>query len=180
MKSVQQWRPPPTSHWLHVLTDYFALDGIFWQPKYNPTPLLSCHKAIHWSPTPNVFFGPDFVNAFGFDLNSWVGIGFLVQCFPPPPPPYFLSFLLTFFLYCKLSHLVIVCCWCLPFCKFNAAWRCAIWFGWVNAVPRVELTNMFVQDRLHKPTNQQLVWCAGNRTYRTRLMCMLCQQQLQV
>lgn len=31
-----------------VFTDYFALDGIFWQPKYNPTPLLSCHKATSW------------------------------------------------------------------------------------------------------------------------------------
>jgi len=34
-----------------VCTDYFALDGIFWQPKYNPTPLLSCYKAITWLQT---------------------------------------------------------------------------------------------------------------------------------
>lgn len=44
------------------------------------------------------------VNAFGFDLNSWVGIGFLGTLFSPFFPCIFIL----------LSHLVIVCC-CLPF-----------------------------------------------------------------
>lgn len=34
-----------------VFADYFALDGIFWHPKYDPTPLLSCHEAISWLQT---------------------------------------------------------------------------------------------------------------------------------
>lgn len=31
------------------------------------------------------YYSKHFVNAFGFDLSSWVGIGFLVLCFPFPP-----------------------------------------------------------------------------------------------
>lgn len=45
-----------------------------------------------------------YVNAFGFDLNSWVGIGFLGMSFSP-----FSCVLIL------LSHFVIVCCCCLPF-----------------------------------------------------------------
>lgn len=31
-----------------VFTDYFALDGMLWPPKYDPTPLQSCRKAVSW------------------------------------------------------------------------------------------------------------------------------------
>lgn len=82
-------------HLTKVFTDYFALDGIFWQPKYNPTLLLSYLKATSRS------LFQTFVNAFGFDLSSSVGIGFLVLCFPP--------FSCTLPIAIFLSHLIVCC-----------------------------------------------------------------------
>lgn len=76
---------------------YFALDGTFCLPKDIPP---HCFQARLLARIPNI---STYVNAFGFDLNSWVGIGFLGTLFSP--------FSCIFIL---LSHLVIVCC-CLPF-----------------------------------------------------------------
>lgn len=76
---------------------YFALDGTFCLPKYIPP---HCFQARLLAQILNI---STYVNAFGFDLNSWVGIGFLGMLFSP--------FSCIFIL---LSHLVIVCC-CLPF-----------------------------------------------------------------
>lgn len=93
-------------HLTKVFTDYTALDGIFWQPKYNPTLLLSCLKATSRS------LLQTFVNAFGFDLSSSVGIGFLVLCFSP------------FFLCSTYTYLSVSSCYCLlltsSICQFSA------------------------------------------------------------
>lgn len=74
-----------------MFTDYFALDGIFWQPKYNP--LLSRLEGISW-------FWSSFVNAFGFDLSSWVGIGFVLVLRSPC--------LFVYTLDCCLSCFIVV------------------------------------------------------------------------
>lgn len=94
--------PPPTSDWLTVLPlslwmEYFGSQNIF------PPP---CHHATEQ------FTGNNFKRlqeAFGFDLNSWVGIGlffcsvFCFFVFTVPPPPLF-----SVFLYCCLIRLLCV------------------------------------------------------------------------
>lgn len=74
--SNYQARPPVTSDWLKCLLtislwmEYFGSQNIIPPHCYHATKQYPGYCTKH------------FVNAFGFDLSSWVGIGFLVRCFP--------------------------------------------------------------------------------------------------
>lgn len=83
----------------------FAVGGTFCLPKYIPP---HCFQERLLAQIPNI---STYVNAFGFDLNSWVGIRVCL---------FFLGMLFSPFscIPILLSHPVIVSC-CLPFYKLR-------------------------------------------------------------